>query len=125
MTRIARVEDAATFAQGASSLSPYEALFGYVNETFAVEVHEGDVRQVDNGRFNMTNPVSLVYPQLSGARPFERLAIDQRDALDVFVNRGQPPWPRPAAQDALVLLSMATLLATVGILIRHAAVRAL
>lgn len=110
-------DDAAALVARGSSLQPYEPLFGYVNETFAPQAHAGDVHDASGGFLNMTNPASLVFPEINGVRPFDRIDVSERDKLDAFVARRQPDWKVPAvahwlnrAAVAFVLLSVALLL---------------
>jgi hypothetical protein len=99
--RIADLADAATFAAGASSYIPYEPLFGYDLVTFTPTTWTGRIDEVRDGAFNLTNPSTLVYPELNGGVPFDRIAITDRAALETFAARGQPAWALPAWQRAL------------------------
>lgn len=108
------------FEEHASSRVPYEPLFGYDNEQFKAETRNGPVDAIRNGRFNLTNPASLVFPDLNGLRPFERIHENDADNLRRFVNREQPQWRHPAILDWLGLLAVVTLLCCVAVLARAA-----
>ena len=106
------------FEEHASSRLPYEPLLGYDNEYFKGETVNGPVDMIRDGRFNLTNAASLVFPELNGLRPFERIHEDDATNLRRFVNRAQPQWRHPAILDWLNLLALATLVACAGVLAR-------
>ena len=112
VAQVIAASDAEALSAHASSLQPYEPLFGYANEAFAPQVQPGDVRLIDGGYLNMTNPVSLVFPKLSGLRPFERIRAGDRASLDAFVARRQPEWPVPMTAKVLEWLAALSLAAT-------------
>jgi hypothetical protein len=107
--RIDDLDDEATFANGASSLKPYEPMFGYNLDTFTPTTWIGRIDEVRDGRFNLTNPSSLVYPELNGVAPFERIAAGDRVSLEIFAARGQPAWRVPVWQRALNWAAVAAL----------------
>lgn len=115
--RIDNVPDAEVFSKRASSLGPFDGLFGYGNETFKSELRAGDARAVTDGHFNMMNPSSLVFPELNDAYPFEPLRVDQREELEALLARRQPGFTRPALVTWLGWLSLAALGVTVAALI--------
>lgn len=108
--RIARVSDTDAFLQQASSLLPYEPIFGYSLEDFAPEVRQGSVSEINNGYFNMTDPTGFVFPEVNHTRPFERIAVEEKNAFETFIRRGQPDWKIPLAQKILNWLSIVTLI---------------
>jgi hypothetical protein len=108
VTGIANVSDADALSLGASSYRPYEPMFGYSLETFATETHLGHIREVAGGYFNMTHPASLVFPDVNGLRPFERIHATDGDRLDAFVQRRQPDWGLPPLLTALNWLAVAS-----------------
>jgi hypothetical protein len=110
-------DDAAALVARGSSLQPYEPLFGYVNETFTPQVHAGDVHDATGGFLNMTNPASLVFPEINGVRPFDRIAVSERDKLDAFVARRQPEWKVPTVAQWLNWTGVACLLLSVALLL--------
>lgn len=114
ISQILNIQDLDGFLQNASSYQTYEVLFGYSLEDFAAQTHPGSVFEVDDGYFNMTNPASLVFPELNNTHPFERIKVSERDKLDVFVQRGQPEWRIPRVQIYLIYISLAALLLSLG-----------
>ena len=112
VSRILDVSDADALAAGASSYRPYEPLFGYDLGAFTPRFVPGDIRQIEDGDFNMTNPVSLVFPRENGLMPFERIAAADREALEVFARRGTTPWAPPALQSVLTWVSLSGLAVT-------------
>ncbi len=111
--RLAAVTDADTFSTRASSLLPYDPLLGYGNELFKPQAHAGDVRLVEDGYRNMTNPASLVFAEVNGLSPFERIRENDLDRLEEFVRRRQPDWQRPALLNALVAVGLIAAVACV------------
>lgn len=117
VTHIERVDDHDALSQQASSALPYEPLFGYALETFRPQFREGDVHQVTGGAFNMTNPASLVFPELNGLQPFDRIAAADAPSLEAFIERRQPAWRVPAAFSILNALALAALAVSVSALV--------
>lgn len=109
INRIAAVSDAEALSLRASSLQPYDPLFGYANELFAAQVHEGAIREADNGRWNMTDPRSLVFGTASGGELFERIRESDREGLEAFLAHRRPGWPLPASVRWLTFVSLAGL----------------
>lgn len=118
--RVDNINEPDVFKERSSSRTPYEPLFGYDNETFKADTIAGPVDLVRDDRFNLTNPASLVFPELNGLRPFERIHVSDRENLQRFVNRRQPDWKYPAILDWLNGLALATLTGCLAILARAA-----
>jgi hypothetical protein len=114
--RIADSSDAQALSEGASSFRPYEPMFGYDLRTFAATTRIDDVREVSDGRYNLTNPVGLVFPAFSGVRPFERIRVEQQEQMEAFVARRQPGWPLPPIVQPLNVLAIASTVATLAAL---------
>jgi hypothetical protein len=93
-----RVPDGSTFLRHASSLPPYEALFGYSLEHFTPAVRPGPTTQITDGCFNMTDPRSLVYPAAHHTALYQRIRVEDRDNFERFIGRRQPCWPLPLGQ---------------------------
>jgi hypothetical protein len=106
------------FAPSATSIKAYEPIFGYQLEEFKPHIKLGKILQVEDGYFNMTNPVSLVYPELNQSVPFERFKEAGREKLEVFVNRGQPDWGLPLTQKILDWMSILAILASAVMLLK-------
>lgn len=119
VTHVADVDDAQALSEGASSMRTYEPLFGYANETFAPRVSLGDVSEIRDSRFNLTNPAGLVFPELNNLQPFDRIRADEADTFHAFVARRSPSWRIPEVHHQLVLLSLAaTAMAIAGAAVR-------
>jgi hypothetical protein len=95
-----------------------DALFRDDNLLLTPLVHEGSVFDVQNGYYNMTNPASLVYPEINGATFFERIPVSDYQKLYDFVNRRPSDWKLPPTQKLLdwaagltILIEMCALLA--------------
>ena len=110
ITQILDIGDWEVFIEHASSYRPYEPLFGYSLETFHPTIHMGSVFEEDDGYFNMTNPSSLVFPEVNNSYPFERIKSAEREKLDTFIRHKQPSWKIPNSQRFLNVLSLATLI---------------
>jgi hypothetical protein len=106
--QISDIGDWDVFKQHASSYRPYEPLFGYSLETFKPAIHPGSVFEQEDGYFNMTNPASLVFPEINNSFPFERIKASERKQLETFIQYGQPDWNIPKSQKFLNLLSLTT-----------------
>lgn len=116
--RLIVVSDADALPMRASSLLPYDPLFGYDNLGFTPRTRAGDVRQVDAGSWNMTNPASLVFAAENGLQPFERIRESDRANLDALLSRRQPDWRAPMALRALIVAAViATLVCVVTIVL--------
>jgi hypothetical protein len=111
------------FTAHSSSFRPYEPVFGYELESFSPETHPGKIFEVSDGYFNMTNPVSLVFPEANNLHLFERIRVSEREKLEIFVERGQPEWNIPLAQKVLNVLSGIALIFTIGVLFITSAIR--
>lgn len=111
------------FSENASSIKPYEPIFGYDLEEFAPQIHLGKILEANDGYFNMTNPASLVFPELNGLQPFERFKVSEQAQLETFLERRQPEWTLPTAQKVLNVVSIIALIFTAAILfwgyVRH------
>ena len=115
VVRIADLYDVDAMSHRASSLHPYEPLFGYYLETFKPAIHVGDIDEEQDGWFNMTNPASLVFPELNGLQPFDRIRASDRQSLERFASRQQPDWRVPPLFRWLNLIALAALAMCVGL----------
>jgi len=111
--KIGKIEEINTFTEGASSLLPYEAIFGYGLETFAAEIIEGPITLTDGEFLNMTNPYSLVY---SEDHSFKRFTKDQYQMMKLFSSYKQPDWNIPNTQIVLNYISGITLISILAYL---------
>lgn len=115
--RVQEILEENVFQDQASSRLPYEPLLGYDNEYFKGETVNGPVDMIRDGRFNLTNAASLVFPELNGLRPFERIHEEDAANFRRFVNREQPQWRHPAILDWLNVLALAGLVVCAGVLV--------
>jgi hypothetical protein len=106
--------DYETFSSQTSSAVPYEPIFGYDLETFRPRFHEGAVSTEADGRFNMTDPVGLVFPELTGVERFDLIRTTDRANFERFRNREQPDWPLPSPLVWLNRVAVVTLLLCAG-----------
>jgi hypothetical protein len=93
-----KILDMDVFQNHASSLTPYEPIFGYQLEDFHPLTRPGPVSEITDNHFNMTNPASLVFPEENSLYPFQRIGTDEKDKFEQFVNHKQPDWKVPAIQ---------------------------
>jgi hypothetical protein len=114
---VQQVDDADAIVANASSITTYEPLFGYDSDYFAPKVVEGPVDVERNGALNLTNPSSLIFPELNGLRPFDLVRADDRANLVAFAARRQPDWKRPQLLDWLNVIAVGTLAGCLGIIV--------
>jgi hypothetical protein len=96
------MNDYEVFFLGSSNTRHHnDALFRDDNILLTPLVHEGSVFDVQNGYFNMTNPASLVFPEINGATFFERIPVSDYWKLVDFVNRRPSDWKLPLTQIVL------------------------
>jgi hypothetical protein len=107
-------DDADTFVGGASELRPYEPIFGYGLENFTPHIKAGSIYESDGAHFNMTNPSSLVFPEINQAAPFDLISVEQRRQLEDFASRRQPGWRLPFLQQILDWVSPISLIAALA-----------
>ncbi len=98
------------FIDGSTSLNPYEPIFGYSLETFDHQLKQGETTQISDGYYNMTNPASLVYPEINQLSLFERVSVDDKANLIRFINHLQPEWKIPLSQRIASIISFATVI---------------
>jgi hypothetical protein len=123
VTQIAEINPRVGFIENATSILPYEPIFGYRLEEFEPQIHLGSVFEEDRGYFNMTNPESLVFPELNNLQPFERFKVSEREQLRAFLERQQPGWNIPVAQKILNIFSLLAATLVAGILLIPLAAR--
>jgi hypothetical protein len=117
VTAVADIDVWQGFSEGESSFKPYEPIFGYDLEAFRPLIHLGSVFETEAGYFNMTNPASLVFPDVNNTRPFERIRSNDSNKLEIFVNRRQPDWNIPLIQTVLNRVSLISLIILLGVLL--------
>ncbi len=103
--------------QGATTIHPYEPVFGYWLDAFTPQIHPGPVLDLTNGYFNMTNPASLTFPEANGGRLFSLFAESDRQRLKQFLQRRQVDWHIPRTQILLNYVSAISFCLSIVILI--------
>jgi hypothetical protein len=88
----------------------YDPLFRDNNVLLTPLVHEGSVLDVQDGYFNMTNPSSLVFPEVNNTKLFERIPVSDRDKLLDFSIRRQSGWDLPLIQMILNWVALITII---------------
>jgi hypothetical protein len=76
----------------------YDTLFGNNNYLLTPLVHEGSVFDIQDGYYNMTNPSSLVFPEVNGTKLFERIPVSDTQKFLDFINRRASDWKLPLGQ---------------------------
>ena len=111
---IVNVVDSNVFKKNASNFQKLrEPIFGYGLEYFNPRLQIGPVFEVNNGCYNMTNPVSYVFPEDNNLQQFDCFLVDQKENLELFINRKQPVFNLPARQkiaDIFNLIALAALI---------------
>ena len=93
------MNDYEVFIAGSSNVTHHhDALFGDDNILLTPSVHEGSVFDIQDGYFNMTDPSSLVYPEVNGSTLFERIPVSDYWKLADFINRRPSDWKLPLTQ---------------------------
>lgn len=119
ITKIAAVKDWETFDAGASSLYPYEPIFGYQLEYFHPQITVGKTTDMDRGFYNLNNAAAFIYPKSNGSLPFERMQTTDSAIFNEFVQYRKPPWKFPFLQIVANWISIMTLFlefVTLGVL---------
>ncbi len=101
---------------GATTLKPYEPIFGYRLEAFTPKIHPGAVFVVTDGFFNMTNPASFTFPETNGGAPFSLFTLADQEKLETFAGRRQPDWDIPKTHIAINIISLISFLAALTII---------
>ena len=99
------VIDFQVFSSHATSLYPYEPIFGYDLEEFSTQLEPGSIYLEKNGTYNLTNPRSLVY---DSDELFARFTTDQKEMMEQFAHYEQPDWNIPSTQHTLNTVSLVT-----------------
>lgn len=113
----ANTKDWDAITMGATTLKPYDPIFGYWLEAFKPQIHPGSVFDVTNGYFNMTNPASLTFPGQNGGKTFSLFASSDRQRLEEFTQRRQPNWHIPMLQIVFNYVSALSFFIAVGIIL--------
>jgi hypothetical protein len=95
-------------AQGTTSLSCNEPLFGYGLEAFHSKVIPGPVEMLRDGAFNLNHPGCLLYPSYFHCQPWDRIPAADGENFRRFV-QGEPSWGVPPWQTFLLGVSVVTI----------------
>jgi hypothetical protein len=114
--QIAEINDWDSFENNASSISPHDPLYGNIVGNYHSEITAGSIYTIEDGYYNMNNPVGFIYPELNNTHPYERIKVDEKDKLLDFTNYKQPDWKIPQFQYILNIISLITVIA-VGLII--------
>ena len=122
--RVAYLEEDAVFLARATNMLYYEPLFsryhrtdGYILDGFLAGVRPGQITETQDGYYNMTNPASLVFPEINNLEPFERIKVGEEEQLQTFARRGQPAWKIPVIQTILNWTSLGALVLSLALLL--------
>ena len=113
---IENASDADGLATGVSGLKTIEGVFGYKLEDFNHKLEAGEVKKMENGYYNITNPASLVYPKENQLEIFERISIEDQENFEAFINHYQPDWRMPIYQYVLDAVSLLTCIILLGVM---------
>jgi len=102
---------------GATTMRPYEPVFGYGLEPFQPKIHPGSVFEITDGYFNMTNPASLTFPEENGGQLFSLFSESDRQRLEEFTQRRQPDWHIPKIQIVFNYVSAISFFVVLGIIL--------
>lgn len=111
VSEVQEVTDNMVFASQASSLHPYEPIFGYALEDFATKLEPGSIYDEENGTYNLTDPRSLVY---DSDELFARFSTDEKAMMEQFAHYQQPDWEIPQVQHILNTMSGVSVLVVLG-----------
>lgn len=111
------LNDARVFDRHASTLTPYEVLFGYGMREFTPKLAEGDILTITNGEFNLNDPTGFVFGEVNQSVPFDRIKLADQDKLEQFARREQPNWVIPLGQHLSNGISLAMVMATLLVLL--------
>ena len=104
------LRDQRVFDQNASTLTPYEVLFGYGLKYFKPAVRPGSVYDLRDGHYNMNDPSGFVYGDINGSKPFDRIPSTDLDKLEDLIHRRQPHYKLPGLQIGANLVSLGALI---------------
>lgn len=92
------LNDARVFDQNASTLRPYEVLFGYGMREFKPTLMVGPVDLIREDTYNLNDPTGFVFGEVNDTQPFDRIKLVDRANFLRFIHREQPDWKIPLPQ---------------------------
>ena len=116
------LRDQRVFDQHASTLTPYEVLFGYGMRSFRPTLIPGSIYDIRNESYNMNDPSGFVFGEINGSKPFDQIPTKDLAKLTDLINRRQPayllPWWQIVANWISLFAMVTTLAATIFITLR-------
>ena len=103
-----------SLAAAATNWNCYEPLLGYKGEKKGRELRVGPVDTIFDGRFNLTHPGCLVYPDHFQCKRWDRIPAKQSEDFINFTLGRKVSWGVPPTQQALIWLSLTVLGITFG-----------
>jgi hypothetical protein len=90
LQNVAEITDMQVFRQADSNLASQDPMFGYEGEFFKPKAVVGPILAIHDGRYNLTNPASYVFPEENNLQPFDLFRENQKADLALFINHRQP-----------------------------------
>jgi hypothetical protein len=111
---VAEITDMEAFRRESSNLASQDPMFGYEGEYFEPKAVPGPVLEIQDRRYNMTNPAGYVFPEENNLQPFDLFREDQKTDLELLLNHRQPNlkisrWQQFANAVNLTALALAIL----------------
>ncbi len=113
------ISDGVVLLQRASNTYSFYVIFGYSNESFFPEFVPGPVRAITDGYYNITNPASLVFPEVNELHLFERISVNDKENFEKFINYQIPNWELPLYQKIFNQISLWSLIFSITILLTY------
>jgi hypothetical protein len=111
------------FQENATNLNdPYNTFIKGIG-IYTQTLHAGSVYDVNNSTYNMIDPTGYVFPEVNNTTLFERIPVTETDKFLDFINRRQPNWNLPVAQQVFDWISFSTLIGEFGALIIFLAIK--
>jgi hypothetical protein len=105
-------------AQGYSSLYCYNPAFGFALEKFPLkDLHQGAVRDVRDGHYNIKNPACYVFPRENHCEPGDHFRVDQKAEMEDFIAYRPFHFEISTAQKIANLVTKMGLVASAGVLL--------
>jgi hypothetical protein len=103
------------FVDGATSLTPYEPIFGYHLETFPAKgLTVGSPFLETPAGFNFARPECDVFPNENGCRPGDQFAIGEAEKLNDFLEWHGPPFRKSLRQRVAEAVTMLAWIVVLG-----------
>ncbi|MEZ4752566.1 MAG: hypothetical protein R3B54_18610 [Bdellovibrionota bacterium] len=119
----ARGSDLAGLAQGQTSLHCAEPTYGYFQEGLHTKLQVGATDQIQEGRFNLSHPGCLLYPDFYGCKAWDRIPVSEARSFTNFISARATAWKVPQWQTALLALHACSALILIGFSLAPVALR--